>query len=160
MFKYARNSRNSCDVRKMCDRYTATIRWSCNKTIADITSLYLPEGEFLVEPEDIEKAPRIKDTLQVYMVKRLFDIRKVPNLELFNLATNKKPFLLQHNCQYTTCGQRHNSIDNNHCGFCLANSKSNEEWFHFPVCVVWLHNGCFRMGLHSNAITFLYFYIW
>ena len=81
------------------------------------------------------------------MVKRLFDIGKVPFLELFNLATIKKPFFPQRYGQYTTCGQKHNSIDDNHCGFCFDSSKSNEELLHFPVCVVWLYNGCFHMGL-------------
>ena len=62
-----------------------------DKTITGITSLYLAEEEVLVEPEGIEKAPRIKDTQQVHMVIRLF---KVPHLESFNLASDKKPFLL------------------------------------------------------------------
>ena len=44
--------------------------------------------------EDIEKAPRIKDTLQVHIVKRLFNIQKVSELELLNVSTDKKPFLL------------------------------------------------------------------
>ena len=57
--------------------------------ITVIKSLYLPEKEVLVEPEDIKKAPRIKDILQENMVKRLFHIQKVPYLELFNLATAK-----------------------------------------------------------------------
>ena len=51
-----------------------------DQMITGITSLYLLE-EVLVEPEDIEKAPRIKDTLQVHMVKKLFDNQKVPYLE-------------------------------------------------------------------------------
>ena len=66
-----------------------------DKTVTGgIKSLYLPEEEVLVEPEDLEKTPRIKDTLQVHMVRRFLDIQKTPYLEFFNLATDKKPFLL------------------------------------------------------------------
>ena len=41
-----------------------------DKKITGKTSLYLLEEEVLVEPEDIEKAPKIKETLQVHMVKK------------------------------------------------------------------------------------------
>ena len=44
--------------------------------------------------EDIEKALRIQDTLQVHIVKRLVDIQKVSQLELLNVSTDKKPFLV------------------------------------------------------------------
>ena len=63
-----------------------------DKMTTGIRSLYQPEKEILVEPEDIEKVPRIKDALQVHMVERLFNILKFPYLEFFNLATDKPSF--------------------------------------------------------------------
>ena len=48
-----------------------------------MTSLYLPEEQVLIELEDIEKAPRMKDTLQVHMIKKLFDVYKVWYLLFF-----------------------------------------------------------------------------
>ena len=65
-----------------------------DKTITGIKSLHLPEEEVLVEPENLEKVPRIKDTLQVHLVRRFLDIQKIPCFYFFNLATDKKPFLL------------------------------------------------------------------
>ena len=64
------------------------------KIITVIKSLYLPEKKVLVELEDIKKAPRIKYTLQVNMVKRHFGIHRVLYSKFFNLATDTKPFLL------------------------------------------------------------------
>jgi len=44
-----------------------------DKTVKGITSLYLPADEVLVEPDDIEMSPKIKDTLKIHLVKRSFD---------------------------------------------------------------------------------------
>lgn len=84
-----------------------------DKMTTGITSLYQPEKEILVEPEDIEKVPRIKDALQVHMVRRLFNILKFPYLEFFNLTT-EKPSFTQYYGQYTTCGHKRNSIVDSH----------------------------------------------
>ena len=87
------------------------------------------------------------------MVKRLFDIQKVPYIELefFKLATDKKPFFLKTITKHASCEyKQHNSIDNSHCGFCLANYKSTEEWLQCPICMVWFHNDCFHMWLQTK----------
>ena len=39
----------------------------------DINFLYLPAEDVLIEPSDIEASPRIKDSVQVHMIKRFFD---------------------------------------------------------------------------------------
>ena len=61
--------------------------------VRGITSLYLPTEEVLKEPDDIGNSPRITDTLQIHIVKRCFDNRKVCFLEFYNLATDNEPFL-------------------------------------------------------------------
>ena len=53
------------------------------RSVKGITSLYLPTEEFLKEQEDIESSPRITDTLQIHIVKRLFvqgRMAPVPNM--------------------------------------------------------------------------------
>ena len=44
------------------------------RSVKGITSLYLPTEEVLKELEDIENSPKIKDTLQIHMVKRYFAV--------------------------------------------------------------------------------------
>ena len=63
------------------------------RLVKGITSLYLPTEKVLKEPEDIESSQRITDTLQIHMVKRFFDNRKVCFLEFYHLVTDNKPFL-------------------------------------------------------------------
>ena len=44
-----------------------------DKAVKGITSLYLPAEDVLIEPDNIKASPRIKDTLQIHMIKRFFD---------------------------------------------------------------------------------------
>ena len=44
-----------------------------NKVVNGITSLYLPEADLLTEPDDIEKAPKIPETLSINMLGRNFN---------------------------------------------------------------------------------------
>ena len=41
-----------------------------NKSINDITSIYMPINELLTEPDNIEKAPKIPETLSFHKVTR------------------------------------------------------------------------------------------
>ena len=63
------------------------------RSVKGITSLFLPIEEILKEPKDIESSPRITYTLQIHMVKRLFDNRNVCFLEFYHLATDNEQFL-------------------------------------------------------------------
>ena len=42
--------------------------------------------------------------------------------------------------QYTTCEHKGNSVDDDHCGFSLANDKSTEEWLLCPIWMIWFSN--------------------
>jgi len=75
-----------------------------DKTVKGITSLYLPADEVLVEPDDIEMSPKIKDTLKIHLVKRSFDQQRVPVLKFFKLATDVKPFFTQYYGENMSCG--------------------------------------------------------
>ena len=63
-----------------------------DKAVKGITSLYLTAQDVLIEPDDIEASPRIKDTLQIHMIKRFFDEQNAPYLQFFKMATDEKPF--------------------------------------------------------------------
>ena len=66
-----------------------------NKGVKDIASLCFPAEDALIEPDDIEASPRITDTFQIHMIKRFFDEQKVPHLQFFKMATDRKTFFTQ-----------------------------------------------------------------
>ena len=52
-----------------------------DKAVKGINSLYLSAKDVLIEPDDIEVSPGIKDTLSIHMIKRFFDEQNVPYLK-------------------------------------------------------------------------------
>ena len=54
-----------------------------NKVVNGITSLYLPESDLLAEPDNIEEAPKIPETLSVHMLGRNFNEDSVCLFEFF-----------------------------------------------------------------------------
>ena len=48
-----------------------------NKTIIGITSIYMPINELLTEPDNIENAPKIPETLSIHKVTRSFSEDKI-----------------------------------------------------------------------------------
>ena len=66
-----------------------------DRAVKSITSLYLSAEDVLIEPDDIEASPRIKDTPQIFMIKQFFNEQSVPYLQFFKMATDEKPFFTQ-----------------------------------------------------------------
>ena len=66
-----------------------------DKTVKGITSLYLAAKVVLLEPDDIEASPKIKDTPHVHMIKQFFDKQNVPFLQFFKMTADGKPFFTQ-----------------------------------------------------------------
>ena len=97
-----------------------------DKAVKGITSLYLPAEGVLIEHEDIEASPSIKDILQIHMIKRFFDEPDVPYLQFFKMATDKKPFFTQFYGE-EACGHQKIAADDNHCGSCLGDYEPTEE---------------------------------
>ena len=88
------------------------------------------------------KCCKLLKTSQIHMVKRFFDQRKVAYLEFYAMSTNKKPFSTQYYGE-GTCGHEEISTDDSHCGSCLGDYQTNEEWLQWPICHVWFRNDCF-----------------
>ena len=65
------------------------------KAVKGITSLCLPAKDVLIEPDDINAFPRIKNTLQTHMIKRFFDKQNIPYLQFFKMATHDKLVFIQ-----------------------------------------------------------------
>ena len=106
------------------------------KAVKGITSLYLPAEDVLIEHQDIEASPRIKDILQIHMIKRFFDEHNVHYLQFFKMATDKKPFFTQFYGE-GACSHQKIAANDNHCGSCLGGYEPTEEWLQHPRCKVW-----------------------
>ena len=113
-----------------------------DRAVKGITSLNLPAEDVLIEPDDIEASQRIKDTLQIHMIKRFFDEQNVPYLQFFEMATDEKSFFIQFYGQGSRGHQKITAYDD-HCGSCLGDYKPTEKWLQCPRCKVWFHSNCF-----------------
>ena len=113
-----------------------------DKAVKGITLLYLPAEDVLIEPDDTKASPRIKDTLQIRMIKRFFDEQNVPYLQFFKTATDEKPFFTQFYGE-GGCGHQKIAADDNHFGSCLGDYEPTEEWLQHPRYKVWFHSNCF-----------------
>ena len=71
-----------------CNWHTKTIYEHADEAVKGITSLHLL-ADVSIEPDDIKASTRIKDTLQIDMIKRFFDEH------FFKMATDEKPFFTQ-----------------------------------------------------------------
>ena len=91
--------------------------------VKGITSLHFP-ANVLIEPEDIEASPRIKNNFQIHIIEWFFDEQNVPNLQFFKMATNEKPFFSDN-----FMGNDHQKItaDDHHCGSCLRDYEPAKE---------------------------------
>ena len=116
-----------------------------DKTVKRITYLYLPAKDVLIEPDDIEASPKIKDNLEIHMIKRFFDEQSVPYLQFFKMTKNGKPlggkfFFTQF---YGEVGHQQIAVDDNHCGSSLGVYEPTKEWLQCPRCKVWFYSNCF-----------------
>ena len=66
-----------------------------NKVVNGITSLYLPEADLLTEPDDIEEAPKIPETLSIHMLVRNLNKDSICSIQFFNLAADIEPLFTQ-----------------------------------------------------------------
>ena len=64
-----------------------------DKAVKDMTSLYLSAEDVLIEPDNIKVSPRIKDTLQIHIIKQFFDEQNAPYLQFCKNGKRRKTFL-------------------------------------------------------------------
>ena len=87
-----------------------------------ITTLYFPEWKLFEGPNEVAKAPKIPQTLQVHKVMRHMSINGISYLEFFYLVSDKKPFFTQYyrkECDPEICGHEGMYVeDGGHCAKC------------------------------------------
>ena len=124
-----------------------------NKTINDITSMYIPINELLAEPDNIENAPKIPETLSNYEVTRSFNEDNICFIDFFRVANDDDPFFTQFyrkDDDPEVCGHENLpllfDVDQT-CAFCKAKDvapKEKEDWLQFNLCEQWFYQSCFQ----------------
>ena len=121
-----------------------------NKIVSGITSIYFPESELLMEPEDIEDAPKISETLSIHKLTRGFNEDDVCFIKFFKLPNEVKPFHTQFYRKEgdpEVCGHEHLplvfDVDQT-CAFCKGQYEDKVEWLQCPLCEQWFHQTCFE----------------
>ena len=120
-----------------------------NKVVNGITSIYLPEGEQLTEPGDIDNSPKILETLSINKLVRGFNKNAVCFIKFFKLANEDKPFYTQYYRKEgdpEVCG--HESLPlvydvDQTCAFCKGKYEGKEDWLECQLCEQWFHQTCF-----------------
>ena len=121
-----------------------------NKVVNGITSLYLPESDLLAEPDNIEEAPKIPETLSVHMLVRNFNEDSVCSINFFNLATDVEPFFTQFYIKDgdpEVCGHEMLPLSfdpDQTCAFCKGRYEGKVEWLQCNICEQWFHQHCFH----------------
>ena len=121
-----------------------------NKVGNGITSIYLPEGEKLTEPEEIDNSPKILETLSIHKLVRGFNENAVCFIKFFKLANEDKPFYTQYYRKEgdpEVCG--HESLPlvydvDQICAFCKGKYEGKEDWLECQLCEQWFHQTCFE----------------
>ena len=105
----------------------------------------------LQEPNEIENAPLVPETLQIHKVVRKFNSQGVACIEFYKLPNESKPYFTQY-CRNeydpVVCGPEEDKyLDDNTCTHCSRRCGDPDmlEWLQFPICSSWFHEQCFHL---------------
>ena len=66
-----------------------------SKVIKGFSCLYVVESKIMKESQDIETSPKIPETLKVHKILRTYNEHNVYEMELYELADETDPLLIQ-----------------------------------------------------------------
>ena len=124
-----------------------------NKTISDITSIYMSIYELLTEPDNTENAPKIPETFLIHKVTRSFNEDNACFIDFFRVGNDDDTFFTQFyrkDDDLEVCGHEilHLLFDVDQTyAFCKAKYvelKEKEDWLQYNLCEQGLHLSCFQ----------------
>ena len=124
-----------------------------NKTISGITSIYMPINKLLTQPDNIQNAPKIPETLSIYKLTRIFNEDNICFIDFFHVANGDNSFFTQFyqkDNDPEVCGRGNVPLlfdVYQKCAFCKAKyaaSKEKEDWLQCKLCEKWFYQGCFQ----------------
>ena len=117
--------------------------------LCNVDCLYLPEDDYLDEPEGIEMSPEINGIMKIHRFTRNFNFQNVAYLEFFELSNSDDKYFRQFYRKEgdpIVCGHIVNHGTNeNTCGQCYEEYLKGEDWLRCNICSFWFHETCFHM---------------
>ena len=116
------------------------------KFLPSITTVFLSEGDVMVEPEGTAQAKWIDGTQKVHMLERRI-MNGIAGIDFFFDAAQDGPFHTQwypNEDGLLQCGHDVAGINENHCGSCRGKWKGLEDWLQCQVCQAWFHESCLK----------------
>ena len=125
---------------------------AAQKLVPYITLVYLPLSEILEEPDNINQAPKIPETLQNTQGEKQQQPVWNPINRILNLPNEELPY---HTCYYgkpvdsDVYGHRKSNADEKTCDhyFKKYGEHKKEEWLQCPICTYWFHHKRFHIQL-------------
>ena len=117
-----------------------------DKKVESIDTLFSPECELFVEPNEVAKAPKIPQTLQVHKVIIHMSKNGMLYLKFFYLASYEKPVFTQYYRKEgdpEICGDEGMDVeDQSHCVKCRE-AENRSDWFCCSLCRIWFYEDFF-----------------
>ena len=116
------------------------------KFVPSIQTFYLPKESKITEPEGIESAPLIKETLKIHKLERFINNRGESSIKFYNTAADEEPL---HTKWYSKagaliCGHKESNVGDDHCANCFdLYCENGIDWLQCPACKKWFHETCF-----------------
>lgn len=130
---------------------------AASKFVPSITSLFQTEEMLIKEPENIEAAPKIPDTLKIHKWHRKILQNGACKISFYFLSNDHLPYTEQ---IYEKSKQQDKNLKCHHeerefeslallkntCAKCLglySYEEESEDWLKCPSCIQWFHESCF-----------------
>ena len=116
-----------------------------------ITTIYLPERKMLQEPNEIENANVVVETLQIRKVAKKFNSQGVVCIQFCKCSNESQPYFTQYyrnECDPVVCGHEEDKyVDVNTCAHYSGRYGDPDmlEWLQCPICLIWFHEQCFHL---------------
>ena len=111
-----------------------------NTVVNGITSVYLPQNNVLTEPDDIEEAPKIPETLSIHKVVRGFNEDGICYFKFYYLSKDSGPFFTQYYRKKDypeVCGHELLPLSfdaDETSAFCKGKYEGKLEWLQCSIC--------------------------
>lgn len=124
---------------------------AANKLVPSITSLF--QTDLMDEPDDIEAAPKIPETLKIHRWSRDVSANGDIKYRFFYLSSDSTPFFTQAYHKVLKCGHAEREFESlmmmkKTCAGCAATfheEHEKEDWVKCSICLQWFHESCFRI---------------
>ena len=121
---------------------------AASEFVPSVITIYMPSESEITEPEGIEAASPIPETLKIHKFERSINQRGDSSIAFFKTAADEEPYYTH---WYSKAGGLicdHNvstAVKENQCAKCFASYHSDDptDWLECPSCKNWFHEECF-----------------